>query len=148
MDIIEEVVRRRQTIALDEPRRAYPEIRDLLERRMVFDEVREEKYFNDVDDGSIRSKILTKEIMDRHTYEELEIYLYISKNSRELDIQVKGKLITHYETQGWRNTLWYYAYRSLFDKFLYGEVRKEYEPNVEEKAEELMERVKDNLEAR
>ncbi len=148
MDIIEEVVRRRQTIALDDPGRAYPEIRDLLERRMVFDEVREEKYFNDVDDGTIRSKILTKEVMDRHTYEELEIYLYISKNSRELDIQVKGKLITHYETQGWRNTLWYYAYRSLFDKFLYGEVRREYEPSVEEKAEELMERVKDNLEAR
>ncbi len=147
MDIVEEVVRRRQTFAIDDPERAYPEIRDLLERRMSFDEVREEKYFHDVDDGTVRSRIVTIEGYDKWTIEEMEIYLYISKNSSELDLQVKAKLVTTYPTQGWRNTLWYYAYRALYDKFLYGEVRAEYEPFVEEKADQLVRRIRDNLEA-
>jgi len=34
MNITEEVVRRRQTIEVEDPEQAYPEVRDLLERRM------------------------------------------------------------------------------------------------------------------
>lgn len=147
MDIVEEIQRRRQTFAVDDPGQAYPEIRDLLNRRMSFDHVREEKYFNDVEEGKIRSKIVTVEGMDNVTREEIEIYLTIDKPSRELDIQVKGKLVTHYPTEGWRNSLWYYAYRSLYDKFLYGSVREGYEHLVEDKISELFERVRQNVEA-
>lgn len=147
MDIVEEVARRRQTIELDNPESAYAEIRDLLERRMSFDEVKEEKYFHDVDSGTVRSKITTIEAFDKHSVEELEIFLVISPKSRELDLQVKGKIVTHYETEGWKGSLWYYAYRSLYDKFLYGSARHGFEHYIEEKMDELMERVRQNVEA-
>lgn len=147
MEIVEEAVRRRQTIALDNPQQAYPEIKDLLERRMAFDHVQEEKYFHDVDEGTVRSKIITVEAFDRYTHEELEIYLVINKQARELDIQVKGKIITEYDTEGYKDSLWYYAYRALYDKFLYGEVRHGFEHAVEDKVEELLTRVRQNVEA-
>ena len=94
MNIQEEVVRRRQTLAVDHPESVYPEIRDLLERRMSFDEVIEEKYYTDVEEGNVRSRIKTIEAFDKHTVEQLEIFLVINPDSRELDMQVKGKLIT------------------------------------------------------
>lgn len=147
MDITEEAVRRRQTIVLDDPETAYPELKDLLERRMAFDEVVEEKYYHDIDEGTVRSRIHAVEAFDTHTTLELEIFLVISKDSRELDIQVKGNLVTSYMTEGWRNNLWYYAYRALYDKFLYGEVRHEWEHEVEKKVEELLTRVRQNVEA-
>lgn len=147
MDIVEEVARRRQTIKLDTPEQAYPEIRDLLERRMSFDEVKEEKYFHDVEEGTVRSKIITVERFDQHSREELEIFLVISPKSRELDIQIKGKVITHYEMESWKGSIWYYAYRALYDKFLYGSARHGFEEYVEEKMDELLERVRQNVEA-
>ena len=147
MDIVEEVARRRQTIKIDDPESAYSEIRDLLERRMSFDEVSEDKYFHDVNEGTVRSQITTMEGYDMHTKEEIEIFLVISPNSKEMDVQAKAKLITHYDTEGWRGSLWYYAYRALFDKFLYGETRHGFEHAVEEKIDELMERIRQNLEA-
>lgn len=147
MEIVEEVARRRQTIKLEDPEQAYPEIRDLLERRMAFDEVKEEKYFHDVDGGTVRSKIITVEGFDKNSREELEIFLVINPQSKELDLQVKGKVITHYETEGWKGSLWYYAYTALYDKFLYGSVRHGFEHYVEEKMDELMERVRQNAEA-
>lgn len=147
MNIVEEAVRRRQTLVVDDPGEAYAEIRDLLERRMGFDEVVEEKYFNDVEEGRIRSRIVTEEWMDNVTKEELEIYLYIDGKSRELDIQVKGKLETHYEVGGgWKDSLWYYAYTALYEKFLYGSVREGYEHAVEEKVDELFQRLRQSVE--
>lgn len=147
MDIVEEVARRRQTIELDNPEQAYSEIRDLLERRMSFDEIKEEKYFHDVDGGTLRSKIVAMEVFDQYTFEELEIFLVINPQSRELDVQVKGKIITHYTTEGWRGSLWYYAYRALYDKFLYGSARHGFEHYTEEKMDELMQRIRQNVEA-
>lgn len=147
MDIVEEIDRRRNTFAIEEPDRVYPEIRDLLDRRMSFDEVREEKYFNDIEEEKVRSKIVTVEFLDNVTREELEIFLYMDGRSKELDIQVKGKLITEYDTSGWKNTLWYYAYRALYDKFLYGQVRHGYEDAVAEKMDQLLERIRQNVEA-
>ncbi|MFT4892577.1 MAG: hypothetical protein ACI8Z7_000357 [Candidatus Nanohaloarchaea archaeon] len=147
MKIQEEVERKRQTIAVDHPERAYPEIRDLLERRMSFDHVTEEKYYTDVDEGNVRSKIVTEEEFDKHTAEVLEIFIVINKDSGELDIQIKGKLVTEYPVSGWKGNLWYYAYRALYEKFLYGEVRHEWEHAVEHKTEELLHRVRENLEA-
>lgn len=146
MDIQEEVVRRRQTIAVEDPESVYPEIRDLLERRMSFDHVTEEKYYTDVEEGNVRSRIRTVEAFDKHTREELEIYLVINRESQEVDLQVKGKLVTSYPVSGWKGNLWYYAYRALYEKFLYGEIRHEWEHAVEHKTEELFERVRQVLE--
>lgn len=147
MDIVEEVARRRQTIELDDPESAYSEIRDLLERRMAFDEVKEEKYFHDVEEGTVRSKVITVEDFDKYSREELEVFIVINPQSRELDLQVKGKIVTHYKTEGWKGSLWYYAYRALYDKFLYGSARHGFEEYIEEKMDELMERVRQNVEA-
>lgn len=147
MDIVEEVVRRRDTFKVDDPDRAYPEIRDLLERRMSFDEVMEEKYYHDVDTGTVRSRVKTVEAFDKYSKEVLEVFLVISKGSQELDVQVKGKIVTHYETKGWKGSLWYYAYRALYDKFLYGHVRHGFEDYVEEKVDELLTRTRQNVEA-
>jgi len=147
MDIVEEVIRRRQTIAVEDPESVYSEVRDLLERRMSFDHVKEEKYFHDVEDGQTRSKIITEEEFDEQTKEVLEIFLTISPESKELDIQVKGKLVTEYDVEGWRDSMWYYAYRALYDKFLYGEVRHGFEEYVEEKVDEFLERTRQNVEA-
>ncbi len=147
MEIVEEVVRRRDTIHVKNPEQVYPEIRDLLERRMSFDSVKEEKYFHDVDTGNIRSRIKTSAGFDHHTSEKLEIFLVINPGSSELDVQVKGKIATEYETEGWRQSLWYYAYRALYDKFLYGSARSGFESYTEEKVDELLTRIRQNVEA-
>lgn len=148
MKIVEEVQRRRSTFVVEGSEEVYAEIRDLLERRMAFDHVSEEKYFHDVEEESIRSEITTVEGLDHVTHEELEIYLTIHGDSKELDILVKGKLVTEYETEGWRDSVWYYAYRALYDKFLYGSVRHGYEHAVEDKIDELLERIRQNVEAK
>lgn len=133
---------------VEHPQQAYSEMRDLLENRMAFDHVEEEKYYNDVDGDMIRTKISTVEFLDGETAEELDIYFKINKASGEVDVQVKGRLKTHYpEDYSWQKTIWYYAYRSLYDKFLYGGVREGYEPLVEEKVETLMTRLRETLEA-
>lgn len=147
MEIEEEITRRRQTIELEDPGQAYAELRDLLSTRMSFDHVSEEKYFNDVDEGVIRARVETTEAFDRYSIERLEIYVKIDENKNELDLQIKGMIITEYpEHYGYQKSLWYYAYRSLFDKFLYGEVRHGYIPAVEGKTDTVMERVRDLLE--
>lgn len=148
MDIVEEVERRRSTFAVENPEEVYAEIRDLLDRRMSFDKVTEGKYYHDVEEGRIRSRIETVEWYDNVTREELEIYLTIDRRSKELDILVKAKLVTAYDVDGWKDSVWYYAYRALYDKFLYGSVRHGYEPAVEEKVDELMERLRQNVEAK
>ncbi len=147
MEIEEEITRRRQTLELEDPGQAYAELRDLLSTRMSFDHVSEEKYFNDVDEGVIRARIETVEEFDRYSKEQLELYLKIDKNKGEMDLQIKGIIITEYpESYSYQKSLWYYAYRSLFDKFLYGEVRHGYIPAVEEKTDQVMERTRDLLE--
>lgn len=147
MEIEEEVERRRLTIQIDDPTQAYSEAKDLLNTRMSFNHVAEEQYYNDVDKQLIRSKIETTEQFDKHTSEKLEIYLKIDKQGREMDLQVQALLVTEYpEKYTYQKTLWYYAYRSLYDKFLYGNVRHGYEPAVEEKVDTLVNRLRENLE--
>jgi hypothetical protein len=148
MEIVEEVERRRQTIKLDHPDSAYSELRSLLNDKMSFDHVHEEKYFNDVEEGKIRAKIETEEGFDKFTEEELEVHITIDPDDREMDLQIKSKLVTHYpENYSYQSTVWYYAYRSLFDKFLYGSNRSGYEHSVEEKMEKLMTRIRETMEA-
>ena len=147
MEIIEEIGRRRQDIRLEDTDRAYAEIRDLLTSRISQDEVREEKYFNDVDTGKIRSKVILEEQMDKFTSEVHEIFLDINKQEKKANIQIKSKLKTEYPTEkDYQESLWYYAYRALFDKFLYGETRGGYEEGVEEKRDLIVERIRENLE--
>ncbi len=147
MEIEEEVARKRQTIKVEDPQQAYPEIRDLLINRMSFDHVSEEKYFNDVEEGKIRTKIETAEGYDKYTEEIVELFVVIDKKERELDVQIKSLLVTEYPMNlSYQKTLWYYAYRSLFDKFLYGGVRHAYEPDVENKTDEILQRIRDAVE--
>ncbi|MFB6241286.1 MAG: hypothetical protein ABEJ36_00600 [Candidatus Nanosalina sp.] len=147
MEIIEEVGRRRQDIRLGDTKRAYSEIKDLLENRVGADEVHEEKYFNDVDEGKIRSKVIVEEQMDKFTDAVHEVYIDIDRQERKANIQIKGKLVTEYPTEkNYQQTLWYYAYRALFDKFLYGENRAGHEESVEERTDMILERLRDNLE--
>lgn len=147
MEIIEEVGRRRQDIRLEDTERAYAEIRDLLTSRISQDEVHEEKYFNDVDSGKIRSKVILEEQMDKFTFEVHEIYIDINKEEKKANIQLKSKLRTEYPTEKkYQQSLWYYAYRALFDKFLYGETRGGYEEDVVEKRDMIVERLRENLE--
>ena len=148
MEIVEEVERRRQTIVVEDADSAYSELKSLLDDRMSFDHIHEDKYFNDVEEGLIRARITTVEGFDKFTHEGLEIHITINPEENEMDLQVKSKLLTHYpEKYSYQTTVWYYAYRSLFDKFLYGSVREGYEHAVEDKMETLMDRVRDTLEA-
>ena len=148
MEIVEEVERRRQTIVVEDAESAYSELKSLLDDRMSFGHVHEDKYFNDVEEGLIRARIETEEGFDKFTHEALEIHVTINPEENEMDLQVKSKLLTHYpENYSYQATVWYYAYRSLFDKFLYGSVREGYEHAVEDKMETLMDRVRETLEA-
>lgn len=147
MDITEEVGRRRLTIKVEDPERVYSSLKQLLEERIKFSSVNEEKYFNDVDGRDIRSKIVTTFGMDHLTKEEYEIFLHIDREASTADIQLKAKLITSYpEHKKYQQSLFYYAYRSLFDKFLYGETREGYEHAVEERIDMLIEYVREDLE--
>ncbi|QGA79914.1 hypothetical protein [Candidatus Nanohalobium constans] len=147
MNIVEEVDRRRQTLKIRDPSRAYAELKDLLENRIALDGAHEEKYFNDLEKNQIRARINCEEGFDAHTAAKYEIYLTIDEKKSELDMQVKAKLVTEYPTEkAWQGTLWYYAYRSLFDKFLYGSVRHGFEHAAEEKLDTIMERVRETLE--
>ncbi len=148
MEIVEEVERRRQNIVVENADSAYPELMSLLEDKMSFGHVQEEKYFKNVEEGTIRAKIKTEDHFDHLTAEEFGIHVIISSETGEMDLQVKAKLLTHYpENYAYHKTVWYYAYRSLYDKFLYGSVREGYEPAVEEKLETLMDNIREMLEA-
>lgn len=148
MEIIEEVVRRRQSLNIDNPETAYSELKDLLEQRIGLDGATEDKYFNDIEKGEIRAEIEAFEGMDNFTTSVFEIFVTIDKEEQTLDMQIKAKLETEYPTsKPWQGTLWYYAYRALFDKFLYGSVREGFEEPTEEKADKIMMRVRDTLEA-
>lgn len=147
MDIVEEVGRRRQDIRLTDSGRAYGELKDLLTNRISADEVYEEKYFNDVDKGKIRSKVVVEEQMDKFTDAVHEVYVDIDRSQEKANIQIKSKLVTEYPTEkSYQQSLWYYAYRALFDKFLYGENRAGHEESVEEKTDVILERLRENLE--
>lgn len=146
MKITEEVARRRQTLKIRDPDRAYAELRDLLNHRLNLDHVHEEQYFNDVEEGIIRAKIKAEEGFDKHTAAKYNIFLTLDPTEEEMDIQIKGKLETEYPSERpWQQSLWYYAYRSLFDKFLYGSVREGYEHAADSKVDKILEDVREGI---
>lgn len=147
MEITEEAVRRRQELKLREPNKAYSELRDLLNTRMPFDHVHEEKYVNDVDEGKVRSQITAVEALSKYSTQEHEIFMTVDKQTKTMSLQVKAKIVTEYPTdKNHQQTLWYYAYRALFDKFLYGSVREGNEEYVEETADKIITLTREALE--
>ncbi|MEF8880413.1 MAG: hypothetical protein V5A72_01110 [Candidatus Nanohaloarchaea archaeon] len=148
MKITDEAVRRRQTLKVDDTDRAYAELRDLLENRIALDNVAEEKYYNDVEKGLIRARLNADEAFDAHSQAVYEIFLTLDPSKAEMDIQIKGKIVTEYPSgKPWQGTLWYYGYRALFDKFLYGNIREGYDHAAEEKVDTILKRVRETLEA-
>ena len=149
MEITEEASRRSQTLRIEDTERAYSELRDLLENRIGVDSAHEEKYYNDIEKGEIRAKIICGEGFDQHSSGEYEVFLTLNRSEGTMDLQVKGKVVTSYPNdKDWQNSLWYYAYRSLFDKFLYGSAREGYEHAVEHRVDAIMKRTRETLEAK
>lgn len=147
MKITEDVVTRRTNLNVENVDSAYSEIRDLLNKKELLSDAHEEKYFNDVDKGQIRAKINGVKKFDKHSTGQFDFYVNIDKEKDELELQLKGKVVTEYpDSPSWKNSLWYYGYRSLFDKFLYGNVREGYKPAVEDKADTLLKRIREAVE--
>jgi hypothetical protein len=148
MKITEEVARRRQTLKVEDIDTAYSELRDLLNTRVNVDSVHEEKYYNDVEEGLIRARIRCEDGWGKYSEAVFKIFLTLNPSRSEMDIQIKSKLVTEYpDERPWQDSLWYYAYRSIFEKFLYGTVREGYEEDIEEQTDKILRRVRETLEA-
>jgi hypothetical protein len=148
MKITEEVARRRQTLKVEDIDTAYSELRDLLNTRVNVDSVHEEKYYNDVEEGLIRARIRCEDGWGKYSEAVFKIFLSLNPSRSEMDIQIKSKLVTEYpDERPWQDSLWYYAYRSIFEKFLYGTVREGYEEDIEEQTDKILRRVRETLEA-
>lgn len=127
---------------------AYSELRDLLNTRVNVDSVHEEKYYNDVEEGLIRARIRCEDGWGKYSEAVFKIFLTLNPSRSEMDIQIKSKLVTEYpDERPWQDSLWYYAYRSIFEKFLYGTVREGYEEDIEEQTDKILRRVRETLEA-
>ena len=127
---------------VDDSSQAYNEIRDLLNSKMSFGTVHEEKYYNDVDTGTIRSVIETVEVYDNYFAEEMEILLTITDN--KVKVELEAELVAKYPTGGWRDNIVYYGYIALFHEFIGLKNAHDYEHAIEGKVEEFFERL-DNL---
>ena len=141
MNIIHEIDHKKLTLKIDDPERAYSELNNLLSERMSYDKVVEVKHFQDVDEGVLRAKIEATEGMDMYTAEETEIFLVLKPD--EMDIELKVEMVTNYDASGWRDNIIYYGYRAFFHKYLYADKAHHFEHYMEDKADELVSRMKD-----
>lgn len=135
MRVEEDVVVRRRSYDVEDSYNVYPEIRDLLNEKMSFDDVNEVKTFTEVEEGQKRAKIETLEVYDNFFMEELEILLTIKPGS--VQIEVKAELVANYDFSGWRDNIIYYGYRALFHKFIGIKNQHSYEEAIEEKVDQL-----------
>lgn len=148
MKITEEVDRRRITIRVEDPEKVYSSFKTLLEEKIGFSSVNEEKYYNDVEGKDLRVKLTASMDMDHLTSGKMKIYLHVDREASEADIQLKTSLVTEYPTdKDYQESLLYYAYRSLYDKFLYGSTRGGYRGEAEEKTDTLVNYIRQDLEA-
>lgn len=136
MNVIEDVVSRKNEFHVEDTSKAYSEIRDLLDNKLSFDDVNEVKYFNDVDTGTVRAKIETLEVYDDYYSERLEIFITIKENL--LKIEVKGMLTASYDTTGWKDNIAYYGYRAIFHRLIGIKNEHSYESFVEDKVDQLL----------
>lgn len=144
IEIGEEVIATTREYRIDDTSEAYSEIRDLLNSKMSFGSVHEEKYYNDIDTGTIRSKIETEEVYDKYFVEEMEILLTITDES--VKVELEAELVAKYTTDGWRDNVIYYGYIALFHEFIGLKNSHDYEHAIEGKVEELFERLDNILE--
>jgi hypothetical protein len=145
MELVEDVLTKSLTYGLEGRKRdnVYIEIGDILEK-VTDGTVEEEKYYNDVDENQVRSKIIATEWYDNRYREKLELYLTLTES--QVKLELKAQLIVTYDTSGWRNSLWYYGYLSLFHKFMSLKNEDQYEEWVEDKVDRIDRRLKDHLE--
>ncbi len=141
MNLIHDIATRELTLGIDDPERAYSEINDLLSDRMSFDKVVEEKHYQDIEEGVIRTKIKTVEGYDLTTSEVIEIYLTLTPT--ELNMELKVMMQINYDASGWKDNIIYYGYKALFHKYLYADKAHHFEHPMEDKADEIVSRMKD-----
>ena len=146
MELVEDVLTKTVNYGIEGRKRdtVYIEIGDILER-VTDGTVEEEKYYNDVDENRIRSKIIATEWYDNRYREKIQIYLTLTE--KQVKIELKAQLIVTYDTSGWRNSLWYYGYLSLFHKYMSLKNISQYEEWVEAKVDRIDGRFKDHLES-
>lgn len=138
MYIEEEVGHRTATVEVEDWEDAYGEIKDILERRFMFDRVEEEKFRHHKDKGIIVSKINCYDEKDRNTEIEITVVLTIDtggpgSKSGTATIDSKGEVVTRYpEESSWQRSPMYYALRSFWDKLVYGWVRGRYKDEARE----------------
>lgn len=145
MDIEEEIERRRININTDKDiETAYHQAKETIEHKAGFETVEETNHFKDKPKKLIRTKLIAEEEIDKFTEEKITIHLKIKEN--QVNIQIKGILVTEYpEKFNFQATLWYYMYRSLYDKFLYGNVRSGYKPVIEDKIDTTIQNLQKTL---
>lgn len=146
MELVEDVLTKTVNYGIEGRKRdtVYIEIGDILER-VTDGTVEEEKYYNDVDGNRIRSKIIATEWYDNRYREKIQIYLTLTE--KQVKLELKAQLIVTYDTSGWRNSLWYYGYLSLFHKYMSLKNISQYEEWVEAKVDRIDGRLKDHLES-
>lgn len=143
IEIGEEVVKKRVEYNVEDTSNVYNEIRDLLNSRVSFGTVKEEKYYNDIETGVVRAEIETMDQYDKYFFEEIEILLTIKPES--VKIELEGELVAKYPNSGWRDNLVYYGYIALFHRLIGIKNQHKYEEWVEGKVEELTERIDNSL---
>ena len=149
MEIDEEIERRRVNIDIEEdPRTAYDQFKHMLEHKKLFESIEETEYYINEQENVLRAKLIAEEHIDNFTEEKIHIHFKTTEHRSEAQVQIKGVLVTEYpQTWRYQKTLWYYAYRSLYDKFLYGNVRAGYEPVIDDKIEKIIKNLKEEIEA-
>lgn len=146
LEIEEEIDRRRINHSTEmDAETAYHQLKHLIEHKTGFEKVEETENYQDQTAELIRTKLIAEEEIDRFTDQKLHINIKIS--SGEARIQIQGHMVTEYpESFRYQKTVWYYAFRSLYDKFLYGNVRAGYEPLIEDEIQNLIEEIQETLE--
>lgn len=137
MYVEEEVGHKTSTVEVEDWKDAYAEVKDILERRFIFDRVEEEKFRHHKEKGIVVSKINAYEEKDRNTEIEITIVLTIDTGGKSrsgtVTIDSKGEVVTRYpEESSWQRSPLYYAVRSFWDKLLYGWVRGRYKDEARE----------------
>lgn len=130
MHIIEEVDRRSSTVKVRDWQEVYKEIVNILENRFDFSRVREVKFRHWMDVGKVFSKIFCHKEVDKFTEIKLTIKIYVDilnepKGTAKIEIRSKGEVDTIYpEETEFQQSLLYFTFRSIWDKFVYGWARE------------------------
>ncbi len=150
MYIEEEAGRKTTTVDVSDWEVAYREVKDLLENRFVFDRVEEEKFRHHVERGLIISKINCYNEMDDFTVVEITIVLNITKDdpkglSASVTVDSKGEVVTKYSNSSGTRSVWYYAFRSVYDKLVYGWARGKWKDDARELLNEIHSELRGSL---